>query len=233
MTAPQDPSDRGPWPQGAGSQGGEAPGPWQPAPPPPQQPSSEQPPGQWQPPPPQPPYGQPPYGQPPYGQPPYGQPPYGQPPYGQGPYQQGPSPYGPSPYGPSPYGQPAGWHGPPLAGWGIRAAGYLIDLLISIVVQIVFGLIDDGLATVAGLALAVWFGYLTGTTGQTPGRKAVGITVLREADGRHLGAGAGIGRSFLHILDALPLLLGFFWPIWDPKKQTFADKIIGSVVVKV
>ena len=223
MTAPQDPSDRGPWPQGAGSQGGEAPGPWQPPPPQQQQPPSEQPPGQWQPPPPQ----------PPYGQPPSGQSPYQQGPYQQGPYQQGPSPYGPSPYGASPYGQPAGWQGPPLAGWGIRAAGYLIDALISLVIQFVLGLVDDSLGGVGGLAVAVWFGYLTGTTGQTPGRKAVGITVLREADGRHLGPGAGIGRSFLHILDALPLLLGFFWPIWDPKKQTFADKIIGSVVVKV
>jgi len=36
----------------------------------------------------------------------------------------------------------------------------------------------------------------------------------------------------LHILDALPLFLGFLWPIWDAKKQTFADKIIKSVVVK-
>ena len=79
----------------------------------------------------------------------------------------------------------------------------------------------------------LYFGYLTGTTGQTPGRKVVGISVRREVDGQFLGAGAGIGRGFLHILDALPILLGFFWPLWDPKKQTFADKIIGSVVVKV
>ncbi|MDQ3385721.1 MAG: RDD family protein [Actinomycetota bacterium] len=207
MTAPQDPSAPGPWPQGGQAQGGEAPGPWQP-PPPQQPPPYGQPQGQWQPPPPQ--------------------PPYGQPPSAQGPYQQGGAPYGQPPYS-----QSGGWQGPPLAGWGLRAAGYLIDALISFAIQVVFGLIDAGLGQIAGLAVAIWFGYLTGTTGQTPGRKAVGITVLREADGQHLGAGAGIGRLFLHILDALPLLLGFFWPIWDRKKQTFADKIIGSVVVKV
>lgn len=191
MSAPQDPSAPGPWPQGGQGQGGAAPGPWQPPPPPPQ-------------------------------------PPYGQPPSGQGPYQQWPSAHCQPPGGGA-----AGWYGPPLAGWGIRAVGYLIDALISSAIQVVVGLVDPGLGQVAGLAVAIWFGYVTGTTGQTPGRKAMGITVVREADGQHLGAGAGIGRLFLHILDALPLLLGFFWPIWDRKKQTFADKIIGSVVVKV
>ena len=207
MTAPQDPSEPGPWTQGQG-RGSGASGPWQPPPSSPPPPPPPQ--GQWQPP------------------PAYGQPAPPQGPYGQQPYQQGPSPYGQPPGG-----QLGAWQGPPLAGWGTRAGGYLIDALISLVVQTVVGLIDAGLGQLAGLAMAVYFGYLTGTTGQTPGRKAVGITVLREADGQHLGAGAGIGRAFLHILDALPLLLGFFWPIWDPKKQTFADKIIGSVVVKV
>lgn len=98
--------------------------------------------------------------------------------------------------------------------------------------QVVLGVVSRGLGDVAGIVIFLYFGYLTGTTGQTPGRKVVGITVRRESDGQLLGAGAGIGRGFLHILDALPILLGYFWPIWDTKNQTFADKIIGSVVVK-
>ena len=89
------------------------------------------------------------------------------------------------------------------------------------------------LGRLGALVVFLVFGYLTGTTGQTPGRRAVGISVRREADGQFLGGGAGIGRAFLHFLDALPLLLGFLWPIWDKKNQTFADKIIHSVVVKV
>lgn len=129
----------------------------------------------------------------------------------------------------SPFGQPGG---PELASWGVRAGGYLIDILISLAVSLPFFFLSEGLANLVSLAVGVYFGYVTGTTGQTPGRKVVGITVRREADGQFLGAGAGIGRYFLHILDALPCLLGFFWPIWDAKKQTFADKIIKSVVVK-
>ena len=161
---------------------------------------------------------------------------YGQPPaQGQSPGYGAPPPFGQPDPALTPYGQApsTGWQGPPLAPWGTRVGGYLIDFGISLVVQIVLGLIDPNLGQVAGFAVFLYFGYLTGTTGQTPGRKAVGIKVLREADGQVLGAGGGIGRGFLHIVDALPLLLGFLWPIWDAKKQTFADKIIKSVVIKL
>lgn len=149
---------------------------------------------------------------------------YGAPPPGYGDPFPGGVPAG------SPFGQPGG---PQLAHWGLRAGGYLIDALISVAITFPFLLVDESLGNVVSIAVAVGFGYLTGTTGQTPGRKVIGIKALREADGQVLGAGAGIGRQFLHILDALPCLLGFFWPIWDAKKQTFADKIIKSVVVKV
>ncbi len=146
---------------------------------------------------------------------------YGQPPYGAPPWSASPSTL-----------PAAGWQGPELASWGRRVGGALIDGLISLAVQVVLGLASRSLAQVVGLAVLLFFGYLTGTTGQTPGRRAMGITVLREADGQVLGAGAGIGRAFLHIFDALSLGLGYLWPLWDPKKQTFADKIIHSVVVK-
>ncbi len=38
-------------------------------------------------------------------------------------------------------------------------------------------------------------------------------------------------RAILHILDALPCLIGYLWPLWDSKRQTFADKIMGTVVI--
>jgi hypothetical protein len=27
-------------------------------------------------------------------------------------------------------------------------------------------------------------------------------------------------------------MLGFLWPIWDSRKQTFADKIMGTFVIQ-
>jgi uncharacterized RDD family membrane protein YckC len=83
-----------------------------------------------------------------------------------------------------------------------------------------------------GLAVAIFLVYREGRTGQTPGKKIVGIRVLRERDGAALGFWRAFGRRLLHILDGIPCFLGYLWPLWDDKNQTFADKIVKSVVIK-
>jgi len=35
----------------------------------------------------------------------------------------------------------------------------------------------------------------------------------------------------VHIVDGLSLFIGYLWPLWDKKRQTFADKIMSTVVV--
>ena len=47
-----------------------------------------------------------------------------------------------------------------------------------------------------------------------------------------IGAGLSIGRAILHVVDQLPCYLGYLWPLWDAKKQTFTDKIVQTVVIK-
>lgn len=83
-----------------------------------------------------------------------------------------------------------------------------------------------------GLAATLWLLYKEGTTGQTPGKKTLKISVLREADGRPLGFGMAFVRRLCHALDGMACYIGFLWPLWDQKKQTFADKIVSSVVVR-
>jgi hypothetical protein len=39
-------------------------------------------------------------------------------------------------------------------------------------------------------------------------------------------------RDFAHLLDVLSLGLGYLWPLWDARRQTFADKVVRSVVVR-
>jgi hypothetical protein len=56
---------------------------------------------------------------------------------------------------------------------------------------------------------------------------------VRETDGQLLGFGRALGRKLCHLLDLVPCYLGFLWPAWDTKKQTFADKIVSSVVLKL
>lgn len=191
----------------------------------------------------------PPYGGAPEGQPnPYGQPgPYGQSgqsgPYGQDPYAQQPGGIPAYPGGGQPdasaYGQqqqqPSGM--PPLANWGQRALGYLVDSLIILVPYLIVRFAVGGgagaiLSFVIALGCTLGFAYMEGTTGQSPGKRVVGTRLLREADGQVLGFGLAFGRRLLHILDALPCYLGFLWPAWDAKKQTFADKLVHTVVIK-
>jgi uncharacterized RDD family membrane protein YckC len=88
------------------------------------------------------------------------------------------------------------------------------------------------LAQLAAIGWAVYMAYLAGTTGQSYGKQVAGTRLLREQDGRLVGGGLAIGRYVLHILDALPCYLGFLWPLWDAKKQTFADKIVKTVVIR-
>lgn len=74
--------------------------------------------------------------------------------------------------------------------------------------------------------------YKEGTTGQTVGKRIVGIRTIKEATGQPLGFGMAFVRQLAHILDGLPCYIGYFAPLWDDKKRTFSDMVIGSVVVK-
>lgn len=168
------------------------------------------------------------YGQPQYGQPPYDQPQYGQPQYGQ-------------PYGYPPSDVPPGM--PPLADWGQRATAFLLDNGVAIVagwiaggerstsIEVIFGLI--------GLAGAVWAianAVRAGRTGQSYGKRVMGIRLARLADGHPVGGGLGFLRLFLNwilwVACVIPGVLNLLWPLWDRKNQTWSDKIAKSVVVK-
>ncbi|WP_081343725.1 MULTISPECIES: RDD family protein [Mycobacteroides] len=83
-----------------------------------------------------------------------------------------------------------------------------------------------------GLAYLIWnVGFNQGRTGQTWGKRVVGISVIAEQTRLPLGVGASIGRQLAHIVDALPCYLGFLFPLWDAKSQTLADKMLQSIVI--
>ena len=118
-----------------------------------------------------------------------------------------------------------------LASWGTRALGYLIDFAPVVILGVIFrsGVIS-ALISLASIGYFVYMGFLDGTSGQTPGKAIMGTRVVNQA-GEAVGAGAGIGRKFLHILDSLVCLLGWLLPIVDSKRQTIADKVMSTYVV--
>jgi len=88
-----------------------------------------------------------------------------------------------------------------------------------------------------GLAAMVWlFVYYfrrEGSTGQTWGRKTMGMRVVDAATGAPIGAGRSFGRYlFASFISGNLCLLGYLWSLWDPRKQTWHDKVVSSVVIK-
>ncbi|MBX6769791.1 MAG: RDD family protein, partial [Actinomadura rubrobrunea] len=184
---------------------------------------------------------------------------YGQPAPQPG-YGQPPMP--PAPPAPPAYGQPAqpayqevhhhyyGSSGQ-LATWGSRFAAYLIDYLIIIVPfavlyilggvlgasgsggTAVLGVLFFLLAWLVFLAGALWLAYQEGTTGQTIGKRQMGIKVISAQTGQPVGFGWGVLRRLCHhTIDGAICYLGFLWPLWDDKRQTFGDKICNTYVVR-
>lgn len=190
------------------------------------------------------------YGQPYEQQGGYGQPGYGQQGYGQQGYVP-PQGYGQQPYGQQGYGYPQPYGAAQVgeyAGWGSRVLSTLIDAvpavaLYVIVIAIGFALGTDGLGAILALgalvyvaiiAYYIWnYGYRQGTTGQTIGKGVVGIKVVGGLTGQPIGFGMSFLRQIAHALDSLPLGIGYLWPLWDPQKQTFADKVCNTFVVTV
>ncbi|WP_414506416.1 RDD family protein [Streptomyces sp. NEAU-L66] len=70
-----------------------------------------------------------------------------------------------------------------------------------------------------------------GSTGQTPGKKALGIRVIKETTGQPLGFGMTFVRYIGRYVNGLLCGIGWLWPLWDEKSQTFADKMVNTVVV--
>ena len=187
---------------------------------------------------------------PPYAQPPYPQQPYSEAPYGQQPYAQ--------PYPGAYLGAAAPVY--PYAPWLRRVGAYVIDFLPSWIALIPFYIgyfmwvanlaqqsgVDpgEGLDFTAGLgwmsvggllwlAAMGWQVYnrwiVAGRTGQSLGKRVLNIKLVAEATGQPIGALNAFLRDLVHILDSIAYI-GYLWPLWDDKRQTFADKLMKTVV---
>jgi uncharacterized RDD family membrane protein YckC len=81
--------------------------------------------------------------------------------------------------------------------------------------------------------LWVWNrGFRQARTGQSWGKKVVGLRLARDETGENVGVWRALLRDLAHWLDCWLLGLGFWFPLWDAKRQTFADKIAKTVSVR-
>jgi uncharacterized RDD family membrane protein YckC len=109
----------------------------------------------------------------------------------------------------------------PRTGMWRRVGAALIDYLLA--------LLALALGPVSLIVICL-YGYFEGTTGQTLGKKALGIYTIKADTGEFIGGATGIGRKLLHFLDTFALLTG--WIVGLITGRTYADRIIGTVVVR-
>lgn len=78
---------------------------------------------------------------------------------------------------------------------------------------------------------AAYFIYFHGTTGQTPGKRLLGLKVIR-VEGTPVTPGIAFLRWVGYLVSKVPLLLGFIWAVFDDRKQGWHDKIAGTCVIR-
>lgn len=137
-----------------------------------------------------------------------------------------------------------------VVGFGRRFVAYLIDSLLLTVFSctVVFftgfaiGLLMQGREAGDSLVLQIFFNclgliisavYFAGfwtATGQTPGKMAMGVKIIKT-DGSPVSLGAALVRWIGYLISGLPLGLGFLWIAFDSRRQGWHDKLANTYVV--
>lgn len=121
-----------------------------------------------------------------------------------------------------------------LAGFWVRFVAVVIDAL-------VVGAVGYGMKFATGIPEPRWLvemlpgalyhPLMWGEIGTTLGGMIMGIEGIR-VDGKPMGYKAAVIRILSSWLSAGVIGLGYLWAAWDPQKQTWHDKLAGTLVVK-
>ena len=122
----------------------------------------------------------------------------------------------------------------PRAGFWKRLAAWLVDGVVLLLPLLVL-IAAVGPEAARTLSLLVSVAYYTllegGPTGQTLGKRALGIRVIDLRIGGPIGPGRAFIRWIGRFVSGLVVGLGYLWMLWDKEKQTGHDKMAGAVVV--
>jgi Mce-associated membrane protein len=129
-----------------------------------------------------------------------------------------------------------------LAGWHIRAAAFIVDVLPGLAVVTTMALVwlavpvgsvwwwlTVSVLAVAALLTMINRVVLPAVSGWSLGRALMGIAVVQR-DGTSVGVGRLLCRDLAHLLDTLSVFVGWLWPLWDSRRRTFADLLVGTEV---
>lgn len=129
-----------------------------------------------------------------------------------------------------------GASGPRAGFWARVGAGIIDAIIVGIVPGIIYAATKNQ-SLESLLSLVIGISYTTylegGPTGQSLGKRVLGIRVIDASTGGPIGFGRGAIRYVVAIVSAIPCALGYLWMLWDREKQTWHDKASTSVVVPV
>ncbi|QXD17134.1 RDD family protein [Rhodocaloribacter litoris] len=120
--------------------------------------------------------------------------------------------------------------------WLALAIDPLIGLGLYLIAIVLFGAVSETLgvimAVVFPLGYLVWYVSLF-RQGLTPGKKLLGLQVVREETGEIPGFGTMLLREVVgRFLSGLFLGIGYFWALFDRDAQAWHDKLAGTVVLR-
>ena len=136
----------------------------------------------------------------------------------------------------------------PKAGFWIRSVAALLDGVLVLLLQsmlggllflagIINGTANDGLALLVQvftfLLSAVYYIFFTGYCGQTPGKMAVRIKVIR-CDGSSLSYARAAFRELpAKFISGIILGIGYLMVAFDEQKQGLHDRMADTYVIKL
>jgi uncharacterized RDD family membrane protein YckC len=120
------------------------------------------------------------------------------------------------------------------AGFWIRFGASFLDSILFIIISVILQGVLRAAGGGFGLLISIaYFTYFEGSSGQTLGKMACNIRVVDDATGAPIGYGRAFLRWIGRIISTIPILLGYFWMLWDGRRQCWHDKIANDVVVRV
>ncbi len=132
---------------------------------------------------------------------------------------------------------------PVLASYGARLGGLIIDNFLTLlcmlpgIALVILGstplIVAGVLVMLAGFAGAtVLYARAVSTSGQWIGERITGVTVVAARNGKMVTAGEAGLRFIVRYWISSILYIGFLVALFNSQRQTFHDKVAGTVVTR-
>ncbi|MHB1595579.1 MAG: RDD family protein [Streptosporangiaceae bacterium] len=119
--------------------------------------------------------------------------------------------------------------------WFSRVAAFLIDLIPFAFAYLIAAVAASTrvylFALLGALVVSAWNRWMLGGQGQSLGKRLLRVRLVSAVTGLPVGEARACARDLCHLVDLAVAYVGFFFPLWDERRQTLADKIMRTVVV--